>query len=239
MDHIVGGARQLSLTAGWRPMAFGDRAPTDIAHSLYEPVWNGHRALVEVSPLGVAIRDVDLDRHAGAAALRAALAAANLAGELVLDGYVAAAPLERAASRSPAAASGAPRISVRDIARQAFLGNLGRRSRRAAAVRARPTMPSEPLPADATLGYVAVDLLWLDGEPLLDVPLGERKRLLEAVLGEGELVRRIAPVRAPVERWYGSWRALGFQEVAVKAVNSRYVPDGVAEDWTIVAIPGA
>ena len=38
--------------------------------------------------------------------------------------------------------------------------------------------------------FVAVDLLWLDGESLLDVPLLERKRLLESVLDESDLVRR-------------------------------------------------
>ena len=57
---------------------------------------------------------------------------------------------------------------------------------------------------------MAIDLLWLDGESLLDVPLLERKRLLESVLDESELVRRGAFVRPPIETWIGSWRALGF-----------------------------
>ena len=38
--------------------------------------------------------------------------------------------------------------------------------------------------------FVATDLLWLDGESLLDVPLLERRRLLEGVLDQSYLVRR-------------------------------------------------
>ncbi len=37
--------------------------------------------------------------------------------------------------------------------------------------------------------FVAIDLLWLDGEPLDDVPLLERKRLLDTVLAQSRLVR--------------------------------------------------
>ena len=43
--------------------------------------------------------------------------------------------------------------------------------------------------------FVATDLLWIDGQPIDDVPLLERKRLLEAVLDESYLVRVSAFVR--------------------------------------------
>ncbi|HJW20898.1 MAG TPA: hypothetical protein VJ506_00560, partial [Candidatus Limnocylindrales bacterium] len=92
------------------------------------------------------------------------------------------------------------------------------------------------LPAAGPIAFAAVDVLWLDGEPLLDVPLGERKRLLESVVVDGDLVRRTVAVRAPVEHWQGQWRALGFEAMAVKAANSRYVPGGRSRDWTIVPI---
>ena len=43
--------------------------------------------------------------------------------------------------------------------------------------------------------FVAVDLLDLDGEPLLDVPLQERRRLLESVVDERVQVRVSSLVR--------------------------------------------
>ena len=93
---------------------------------------------------------------------------------------------------------------------------------------------------DDIVAFVAVDLLWLDGESLLDVPLLERKRLLEAV------ARRVEP-RPPRRRssgrrsstWVSSWRALGFAGLTYKAANSRYRPGGVKDDWATSAMPRA
>ena len=44
--------------------------------------------------------------------------------------------------------------------------------------------------------FVATDLLWLDGTPLADMPLLERKRLLEGALEASYLVR-VAPFVRP------------------------------------------
>ena len=47
-----------------------------------------------------------------------------------------------------------------------------------------------PAPGNQPAALVATDLLWIDGQPLLDIPLLERRRVLDSALGEGELVRR-------------------------------------------------
>ena len=47
------------------------------------------------------------------------------------------------------------------------------------------------------VNLVVIDLLWLDGEWLLDVPLLERKRLLEAIVPGDDLVRPSPYVRPP------------------------------------------
>jgi ATP-dependent DNA ligase len=224
----------LVATAEWRPMAFGDRAPSAIADPLYEPLWPGHRALVDVYRAGVTIRGVELGPLAGAAGLRSALAEASRAEELVIDGYVVPAPLDRPPAAAPEGAISAG-LSTRSIWRQLFVGSrLGREPGRR---RGDSGPPVAPLPPDAPIGFVAIDLLWLDGEPLLHVPLGERRRLLESVLLDSALVRRIVAVTAPVERWYEQWRRLGFREVAVKGINSRYGPGTASDEWTIIAIP--
>ena len=56
-----------------------------------------------------------------------------------------------------------------------------------------------------------IDLLWLDDTSLLDVPLLERRRLLEGALVESDFVRVGAYVRPPIDTWVGSWRAQGFE----------------------------
>ena len=85
--------------------------------------------------------------------------------------------------------------------------------------------------------FVALDLLSLDNQQLFDVPLLERKRLLESVLVEGDLVRRSAYVRLPVDPWLASWRAIGFGAMAFKSANGRYQPGLASDDWAIVQIP--
>jgi ATP-dependent DNA ligase len=121
-----------------------------------------------------------------------------------------------------------------EVLRQLILGN--RRSKR------REEMLVEQarrvsLPSASPTAFIAVDLLWLDGVPIVDVPLLERKRLLEAVLLDGEIVRRTVAVRPPVEQWYTQWRALGFSALAVKGVNSRYTPGRPNGQWATTLIP--
>jgi ATP-dependent DNA ligase len=94
-----------------------------------------------------------------------------------------------------------------------------------------------PVPGDEPAAFVATDLLWIDGQSLLDIPLLERKRVLESALDERELVRRTMVVRPPVESWFAQWRALGFEEVTFKGANGRYRPGTVAEDWTVIVMP--
>src|SRR3990172_4892637 len=124
--------------------------------------------------------------------------------------------------------------SAGQMGRQFLMGSGGteRREKIEAAQARRVALPS-PSPT----AFVAIDLLWLDGQPIIDVPLAERKRLLESVLLEGDIVRRTVAVRAPVEAWYGQWHALGFREVAVKDANSRYTPGTPGNDWATALIP--
>jgi ATP-dependent DNA ligase len=111
-------------------------------------------------------------------------------------------------------------------------GREERIDRAEASLRNRSSMPDE-----TGAGFVAVDLLELDGESLLDVPLLERKRLLDSILRESENVRLTPIVRAPAAPWYSQWRGVGFTEMAFKAANSRYTPGVVSRDWAITRIP--
>ena len=62
-------------------------------------------------------------------------------------------------------------------------------------------LAAQTFDADDEVSYVATDLLWLDDTSLLDVPLLERRRLLESVLVESDVVRVGAFIRPPIESW--------------------------------------
>jgi ATP-dependent DNA ligase len=215
-------------------MAFGHRRPDSIADPLCEPLWGGRRVLVEVADGRVGIRGTDGAVVEGYDDLRAAIADATFADEVIIDGSLLPAPLrdtEGARVRVGEDSVKSPGDRVKHI----FLGESPLTPKREALARADEARI--PAPGDEPAALVASDLVWIDGQSLLDVPLLERKRVLESALDERELVRRSMVVRPPVEMWFAQWRALGFEEVTYKGANGRYRPGTVAEDWTVVLMP--
>jgi hypothetical protein len=95
----------------------------------------------------------------------------------------------------------------------------------------------EAMAAGQRHAFVATDLLWLDGEPLLEIPLQERKRLLGSVLAESTLVRVTAFVRASAGQTLMTWAALGFENLSYRAANSHYLPGEENPDWAISRAP--
>ena len=157
------------------------------------------------------------------------LVARALAETLVVDGYLTVQALRSGVGvvldvdDSPASASTSPSSSSA-AGPPTTSGTAARpRDRAPAGAVVRPTPSAEP---DApTIAFVAVDLLALDDQPLLDVPLLERKRLLESVLPEGARVRRTPFVREPAGTFIIDV-ALGSASAAspTRSANSRYVP---------------
>jgi ATP-dependent DNA ligase len=84
------------------------------------------------------------------------------------------------------------------------------------------------------LAFVALDLLSVDGQDLLDLPLLERKRQLESLFVESDLVRVSPVVRPPLLPWLNSWKSAGFRGLLMKAANSRYRPGELTDEWATV-----
>lgn len=82
--------------------------------------------------------------------------------------------------------------------------------------------------------FAAFDLLEVDGESLLSVPLLERKRHLEGVLRPSPNVRLTAYRSRDLRSWRETLLEQGFGRVVLKAWNSTYSPGAVSDAWLVV-----
>ncbi|HET9345199.1 MAG TPA: hypothetical protein VFO05_05800 [Candidatus Limnocylindrales bacterium] len=221
-----------SAAATWRPQRFSE-AGGDIADPIIEPLWTGLRALAFVDGDQATIRDLDGDELDEFPDVAAELVAANLAERWIVDGYLTHQVLQEPAAI--ARRDAAQKEANKPTMGQMWFGNMFRRRRRD-----EPTVEQSERAVPAPEGDVAlvvVDILWLDDEPLLDVPLLERKRVLESAVGESRLVRLGTYVRPPIDTWLGSWRSFGFSRMSYKAANSRYLPGQTNPAWTVADVP--
>lgn len=222
--------RGTSATERWRPQGFGPLRANAIADPIIEPLWGGDRALLIVAGPDAPPQFVDTHGEPLEDELLepivADLGTSLRADAVVLDGY-----LTRQPNVNPAlAVNMGPAIPTHgDLLGQMFGGSGATRSK------GPPERP--PIDPDLPLTYVAVDLLSIDDQPLLDVPLLERKRILETAFVEADRLRRGAYVRLPIGTWIVSWRAFGFVELAYKSANSRYTPGQPNPGWAVATIP--
>jgi ATP-dependent DNA ligase len=200
----------------WRPQIPRPAAKArTVVDPIIEPLWEGVHVLAHAQGRDVRLIDDqgdDVGREFGAIA--EALAQDVAAGQAVLDGW-----LTNQATRTGEGLALVPMEPPRGMG----------------LFRAPKPGPPRIVPHDrpATIAFVAVDLLLLDGQVLFDLPLLERKRLLDSVIVGSELVRTSPYVRPPLERWLPSWNAVGFTGALLKAANSRYIPGGLADDWSV------
>lgn len=231
----VRGTDPFVLVTDLRPQAFGHRSPERIRDPLVEPGWPGQRVLAAAAGGTAALHDEAGTPVEGHAILTAALAAmtARTADGAILDGYLTKQVVadDRGVYTGPDELPSAGRLIAQSM--------VGVRRNRAAeaAERLEAEREARTFGPEDPVNLVLVDLLWLDGEWLLDVPLLERKRLLEAVVPGDELVRPGLYVRPPIATWVGSWRAQGFTALTYKAADSRYRPGTASDAWTSSGMP--
>lgn len=226
----------------WRPQAFGRRKPKHLPDALVEPAWDGIRVLAHVASGRAALVDADGNDLAEAhPAIATELATTARADSLVVDGYLTD---QARTSGVGVSLDFDDTPGMGEHMAQFFLGKKGAdfvagRGAVPGRATARPVAQAEAaaVAGPATISFMAIDLLVLDDEPLLEVPLLERKRLLESVLPEGALVRRTPYVREPAGSFIITWRAAGFGGLAYKTANSRYHPGAPNDDWSLIEMP--
>jgi ATP-dependent DNA ligase len=84
------------------------------------------------------------------------------------------------------------------------------------------------LAAETPASFVAFDLLALGDRSLMDVPFGERRRLLEGVLDDALARVHLTPVTTDpdiAEDWFTRFEGAGFDGVMAKPTDLPYEPD--------------
>ena len=215
------------VLATLRPQAYGNSGPQKIRDPLVEPLWIGVRILTAVDAGGATLVDADGDPVPGMATIAESLAESLRADGVVLDGF-----LTKQTGRASA-------VMVWPDEMPSLKGLVGLRNNRAMDTVAlkEDALAAPSLVSEEAVSFVATDLLWLDDTSLLDVPLLERRRLLESAIEESESVRVGAFVRPPIDSWITSWRSMGFAGLTFKAANSRYLPGQPNPDWVITGMP--
>lgn len=82
--------------------------------------------------------------------------------------------------------------------------------------------------------FTAFDLLEVDGDSLLRVPLLERKRHLEGLIAPSVNVRLTPYVSRGLRSWRDTLSGLGFKRVVLKNWNSTYSPGETSPAWLII-----
>lgn len=220
------GARE--ALAGLRPQTYGNGSPSRISNPIVEPLWVGVRALAAVDPAGAVLVDESGDAITEMAAVTDALVAGARSDGLVLDGFLTKQP------------TGRTRATYATSDEMPSMGSLIglRRNRATDTLKLKElSLQARAFGPDDVVRFVVTDLLWLDDTSLIDIPLLERRRLLESVIEELDVLRLGAFVRPPVETWAGSWRTQGFTGLTYKAANSRYLPGEPNPDWVVSGMP--
>ncbi|MEX2557186.1 MAG: non-homologous end-joining DNA ligase [Actinomycetota bacterium] len=79
--------------------------------------------------------------------------------------------------------------------------------------------------------FIAFDLLWLDGESLIDRPLEERTEALRRVLVPGPRVQNSVAIEREGKKLFAEVKRRGLEGVIAKRKGSRYVPGRRTKDW--------
>ena len=85
--------------------------------------------------------------------------------------------------------------------------------------------------ADGDLIYYVFDLLWLNGTSLIDLPLIERRKQLQHVLPQSELVLLSKEIHEHGVDFFNSATKLGLEGIIAKNISSNYFPGARSKEW--------
>ena len=89
---------------------------------------------------------------------------------------------------------------------------------------------------DGELIYYVFDLLWLNGYTLLEVPLYQRKKLLQQILPSEGLIRRSKNFNVPIDDFFKLAKEMGLEGLIAKKRNSFYQPEVRSLEWLKIKV---
>lgn len=226
------------VAVAWRPERPGRRSTRDLGDAIVEPEWGGVRVAacltVDTASLWRDGTEVPVPDE-----LPAALVDAFRAVDAVVEGHLTtvalqsgegALPAPPRVERPPLLIPRGIRTGVKD---DPFVAARDHESRAAAV----EPGAREALERGERHAFVATDLLWLDGESLVDVPLLERKRHLEAILEPSYLIRVTPFIKPSAILTLVTWGTLGFRELTYRTTNGRYMAGRENPDRAVARPP--
>lgn len=85
--------------------------------------------------------------------------------------------------------------------------------------------------ADGELKYYVFDILWLDGNSLLELPLTERRELLRDLLPENDTVFLSENFNVSGLEFYKTAAKMGLEGIMAKKADSLYTPNLRSKEW--------
>jgi bifunctional non-homologous end joining protein LigD len=85
--------------------------------------------------------------------------------------------------------------------------------------------------ADGELVYYVFDILWLNGEDLMPLPLSKRREILEQIKLDTDIIRLSRLFSAGGTDFFKAADKMGLEGIIAKKANSIYLPDVRSKDW--------
>lgn len=85
--------------------------------------------------------------------------------------------------------------------------------------------------ADGELVFYAFDLLWLNGQNLMDRPLTERREKLEELIPSQGIIRLSKTFDAKGTDFFAAAEKMGLEGIIAKKADSKYNPDTRSREW--------
>jgi bifunctional non-homologous end joining protein LigD len=90
--------------------------------------------------------------------------------------------------------------------------------------------------ADGQLLYYVFDVLWLNGENLMHLPLKERKDVLQTLIPKDSIIRSGFSTEALGTDFFEAAKNMGLEGIIAKRSDSIYIPGDRSKDWLKIKV---
>jgi len=90
--------------------------------------------------------------------------------------------------------------------------------------------------ADGQLLYYVFDVLWLNGENLMNLPLKERKAVLQTLIPKDSIIRSGFSMEALGTEFFEAAKNMGLEGIIAKRSDSVYIPGDRSKDWLKIKV---